>query len=140
MESGRKNIMNFDNQSDKKESKIWIDKDGIINIKIVLQDPLKDIGELLKKTNEILNSSREKRILVDLNGPILGHIRSSYSRQQLTGHLKEWIKGVLFKKGAIFSSSVIRRTITSFIVMASGLKNIKIFENKKEALRWLKQN
>jgi hypothetical protein len=44
-----------------------------------------------------------------------------------------------FGKTAIFGLTVIPRAIAKFIIVASGVKNIKVFSDEKKALKWLKE-
>ena len=67
-------------------------------------------------------------------------IHSSIFRKTTADKIKAVAEKPGYKKAAIFGPSVTLRTITNFIITASGVKNMRIFNSKKEALRWLKES
>ncbi len=122
------------------KTKIWIDKEGILNIKIFMKDSAVETEDLLKDTKEsLLASGAKTKILVDISGAVIGHMRSSQLRRGVVKSIKEWIKEAKFEKAAVFGGDTIRRTIASFILVASGIKNIRVFETREKALKWLKK-
>ncbi len=122
------------------KTKIWIDKEGILNIKLFMKDTAVEVEDLLKDAKEsLLTSGAKTKILVDISGVIVGHMRSSQLRKEVVKSIKEWIKEAKFEKAAVFGGDIIKRTITSFILVASGIKNIRVFETREKALKWLKK-
>ena len=126
--------------SKEEKSKVWIGKDGILNIVIRMKDPEENIIDLLEEVKRVLSTLGNRvKILVDISGPVLGHMRSSQLRKGVAKNVNEWRQKVNFEKAALFGGDAIRRTISSFVITATGLKNIKVFETKEEALKWLKK-
>ena len=126
--------------SKEEKSKVWIGKDGILNIVINMKNPVEDILDFLEEVKKVLSALGDRvKILVDISGSVLGHMRSSQLRNRAARHIRGWLEKVKFEKVAIFGGDVVRRTITSFLVTATGLKNIKVFETKEDALKWLKK-
>ena len=127
--------------SKEEKSNVWIDKDGIINILVSMKNPAENIIDLLEEVKEALfNIGERAKILVDISGSILGHMRSSQLRKGVAKNISEWREKVNFEKAAVFGGDAIRKTITSFVITASGLKKVKVFETKEEAVKWLKKN
>ena len=128
---------NIGDENVEEELKVWIDKDGIANIKIIRNFTIEDVKALMKEGRELARSLSEKpKILLDMTSGL--NALSSQFRKEIGEQVKELVKDPGFKKVAVFGG-VIARTIASFIIVASGEKNIKIFKTKKEALRWLKR-
>ena len=126
--------------SKEEKSKVWIGKDGILNIVISMQNPEENIIDLLEEVKKVLSALGDRvKILVDISGSVLGHMRSSQLRKGVAKNVNEWRQKVNFEKAALFGGDAIRRTISSFVITATGLKNIKVFETKEEALKWLKK-
>jgi hypothetical protein len=128
-------------QIEQRKDNIWVDEDGIINIIIAMENPAEETEGLLEKVRTTIRASSGKaRILVDISGPILGHMRSSQARKGVTEEIKEWLNRAKFEKAAVFGGDTIRRTITSFVITATGMKNVRIFGTREDALRWLKNS
>lgn len=49
----------------------------------------------------------------------------------------EFLRDDRIKKSAIFGGNVFVRTVASFVIAATGKKNIKFFSAEKEAREWL---
>ena len=116
---------------------ISLDKEGIVNVKIVRDLASEDIKNLIKEGRELVKRFSEKpKVIIDITSglsPI-----SFQLRKEIGGHVKELVESPGFEKVAVFGE-IIARTIASFIIAASGEKNIKVFEGKEEALKWLKK-
>lgn len=122
---------------EKEKSKIWIDEEGILNVKMIKGVTEDEILNLFKEGREIAKEFTEKPlILIDLTSGIV--IISSKIRKNIAEHVKELAKEIGFKKIAIFGG-VMSRTVVSFLISTTGIKNTKTFETKKEALKWLKK-
>lgn len=67
-------------------------------------------------------------------------LADSENRKMFAERVKEIFNEVGFKRVAIFGGDIFSRTITSFIIFASGIKDIKVFKKKEEALSWLKES
>jgi len=130
-------------KKEEEDNKIWVGEDGIVNIELKVEgkSSLEDTKDLLRKMERtILEQKGEARILLDLGTSYnLNYAISSESRKVVAECIKKWIREVKFKKGAAFSNVVLRRMISSFILVTTGLKNVKVFKTKKEALNWLKK-
>jgi hypothetical protein len=124
----------------KQENKAWIIKDNIVCIIANVQDTDKSIKILLDQVKEkLIKVGKRAKILIDLSGPISENLRSSQVRKKIVAEVKRWLKGVEFDKAAIFGGDTIKRTIASFLIAASGIKRVKIFEKKEQALKWLQK-
>lgn len=124
--------------SDKNGSEVWAGGDGIVYIVLAKTLTEEDIWAVLDKTDKLLKGLTQKgKVLIDMSTSSI--IRSSQFRRITAGKVKDIAMSSGFKKAAIYGGGVVLRTIASFIVMASGLHNIMIFNTSKEALEWLKQ-
>ncbi len=123
---------------EEEKSKIWIDENGIVNIKIMVKNlSEKDMEELIKEGKEIAKNLTEKAlILVDISSGLIAI--SSRFRRDIAEEIKKLAIDPGFKKLAIFGG-VLPRTVASFVITASGVKNMKVFKTKDEALRWLRE-
>lgn len=123
----------------KEGNSLWIDKDRVVNIKIIKVITQEEAYEIIDVAERLLKDSKGKsRVLIQIlayKGPF---IASSEFRKQVSKKIKEVIKDPGFEKVAILGGTIIIRTVSSFIITASGVKNMKIFSDKEEALKWLK--
>lgn len=129
------------NNKPEEKSKIWTEEDGVVNIRIAKVVTEEDVDELIEQTRESLKSfSGRAKILIDMTAiNVTAGIRSSGFRKKAAVQAKALIESPGFKKAALFGGATIHRTIASFIIVASGIKNIRMFETKEKALKWLKQ-
>ena len=67
-------------------------------------------------------------------------IKSSRFRKKCAEKIKKIYEDTGFRKAAIFGLTLIPRSIANFIIVASGVENVKIFSDKKDALKWLKKS
>ncbi len=126
-----------------KAFKVFVDKDGILNLHFLrdIAEPAADIlmsqlieNEILK----ILNKDPGKiyNALVDLSFEDRSKMVTSKSR-------KTYIRVSQHKqldKIAIVGGSVFIRTVAGFILQTAGKsKKMKWFNNKEKALKWLKK-
>lgn len=128
-------------QASRKESKVWVEGGEMVYIKISEVVIEEDVDRLIKETKRVLKQlSGQGKILVDLRAirNTLG-IRSSRFRKKTAGQIKDLITDPGFKRAALFGGNTMHRTIASFILAASGIKNIKILKDKEGALKWLKE-
>ena len=120
---------------------IWEEKEGIVYLNMEKAYEESSIEDLILETKKVLEKFQgEAKVLIALT-PYLKdpHLRSSQFRQELAEKAKDILKKPGFKKAAIFGGTTITRTIASFVTTAAGLKNIKVFENREKALKWLKE-
>jgi len=131
-------MIDKENNRDEK-SKVWLREDGIVYVVVGKTVSEEEVMDLIDKIEEILKSVPGKaKVLVDVG--TVAVIRSSSFRNKLAKRLRDTVESRGVEKAAFFGQKLITRTIVSFIVMASGLKNLKVFENKEKALKWLKED
>jgi len=119
-----------------KKSKIWVDNNGVVNVVVASQITEDDVTLLVEKIKETLRGiSGKTRVLIDISTTSIIH--SYRFRKRTADQIREAIKYPGIGKAAIFGGGVIMKTIASFIVVASGVENIRIFEKKEKALNWL---
>ena len=126
---------------DNEKEIIWEEKEGILYLNMGELKEETSIENLILETKKILEKSQGgARILVNLT-PYLEkpRLRSSQFRKELAQKARDILNNPGFKKAAIFGGTNIVSTIASFITTAAGLKNVKIFENRGKALKWLKE-
>ena len=132
----RQNMKN--KSSEKNKSKIWKGDDGIIYVEITGSLDEHIVEELIKEIEEFLKEMPgEGRVLLDIQTPSI--IRSSEFRRGVVEWIKQVAKDPGFAKAAVFANNIVIKTIASFILVPSGVKSIKVFTTKPEALKWLKQ-
>jgi len=116
---------------------IWRDKEGIVNVRMIRSLNPENIKNLIEQAREFAKTLSEKpKVIVDITSGL--DPLSSQFRKEIAVYVKELVENPGFKKVAIFGR-IVARTIGSFIIAASGEKNIKMFKNKEEALKWLKK-
>ena len=118
------------------KNKIWVSDDGLINIQMSKGITENDVDDLSRQINKLLDQlGSETKIIVDLTNSSL--IYSSEFRRESADRVKDLFEQSKFKKIALFGGNVIIRTTASFILVASGVRSIKIFDTKEKALKWL---
>ncbi len=128
-----------DENLEKKENKVLVREDGIVYIEIA-KEPLlaEDIWEALEEAKKILEGLPGKaRILINIK--IFSIIHSSQFRKKTSEIIKDILKTTGYEKIALMGGNTFIKTVASFLLAASGIKNAKIFNTEKEALNWLKQ-
>ena len=125
------------------KNKIWIDKEGIINLKITkpvfTED---DFDKMLAKIIETVESVPvgKRKALVDLTLEKVFTVgQRTRIRKKGVEALKENFKKLGLEKVALFTGSVTVKVIMSFMVTAAGIDNVRVFGTKEEALNWLKE-
>ena len=125
------------NNKKPEEMSIWIDKEGIVHVRMIRDLTSENIKNLIEEGRELVKRlSGKPKVIIDIASG-LSSIPFQL-RKEIGGYVKELVENPGFKKVAI-SGGIIARTIASFIIAASGEKNIKVFETKEEALKWLKK-
>ncbi len=129
---------NIGDENVEEELKVWIDKDGIANIKIIRNFTIEDVKALMNEGRELARNLSEKpKILLDMTSGL--NALSSQFRKEIGEQVKELVKDPGFKKVAVFGGNIIIRTVASFIITASGVRYIKVFNTQEKALKWLKE-
>ena len=125
------------------ENKIWIDKEGIINLKITkpvfTED---DFDKMLAKIIETVENVPvgKRKALVDLTLEKVFTVgQRTKIRKKGVEALKENFKKLGLEKVALFTGSVTVKVIMSFMITAAGIDNVRVFGTKEEALNWLKE-
>lgn len=118
-----------------RENKVWIEKDGIIYVEVVKTINEKELLDLLERVKEVSKEPSTSRKLLIVNLVTSSVLRSYRFRKKVGEKFRE----IIFEKGAICEESFFSRIVASFIIAASGIKNVRIFETKKKALKWLKK-
>ena len=127
----------LENNRKLEEMSVWVDKEGIVNIKMIKDLTSENVKTLIREGRELAkNFLRKSKVIIDISSG-LSSIPFQL-RKEIGGYVKELVESPGFEKVAIFGG-IIARTIASFIIAASGEKNIKVFETKEEALKWLKK-
>ncbi len=116
--------------------KVWTEKDNVVHIELAETIDEQGVEILFERIKRILRDIPEgAKFLVDMNHTSI--IRSSEFRKNAAEGMKSIHRNFAFYKIAIFRGNITMRTIASFIIVASGLKNVKIFKTKEKAVKWL---
>ncbi len=116
--------------------RLWTEKDNVIHIEIAETIDEQEVKRLFEKMKRTLREIPEgAKFLVDMGHTSI--IRSSRFRKNAAEWMKDMYRSSAFYKIAIFGGNIAMRTIASFIIAASGLKNVKVFETKEKAAKWL---
>lgn len=127
-------------KKESEKSKIWLGDEGVLRIKIGKTWGEEIMEKIVYDVEKIINNQPTKtKILVDLN-LVPTHFTSSKYRRNVVKIARDAIKKIKFEKVAIFgTTNTITKVVISFVVSAARLKNIKIFDTEKQALKWLKE-
>jgi len=127
-------------KKESEKSKIWLEDEGILRIKIGKTWGEEIMEKIVYDVEKIINNQPTKtKFLVDLN-LVPTHFISSKYRRNVVKIARDAIKKIKFEKVAIFgTTNTITKVVISFVVSAARLKNIKIFDTEKQALKWLKE-
>jgi len=124
---------------EEKKNKILVREDKIVYLEIA-KEPLseEDVWKVLEDIREILKRIPGKaRVLINIRS--FSIIRSSQFRKKASDIIRDTTQNIGYEKIAVVGRGVLINTIASFMFVASGIKNAKIFNTEKEALKWLKQ-
>lgn len=117
--------------------KVWLGEDGIVRIKIgkvkMNEDILAEIGEKFRAIAKELPP--KPKILTDVSEVQYG-IAINF-RKMIVNFIKNEVNSPGFEKQAIWGGGTPIKVVTSFLITATGFKNIKYFKTEKEALEWL---
>ena len=120
------------------ENKVWVGDDGIVFVKMAKALAEEDAYSLVRKVKEILQGLPGKaKIMIDITTNSI--IRSTSFRKKIGDEIRYIAQDIGFEKAAVHGGNVVTRTIASFIIMASGVKNMKVFAKIEKALKWLSQ-
>jgi hypothetical protein len=133
---------------------VWLGDDGIVRVKINRHwidhnDELLKNSEMRDKELErIFKNVLEKippksKIFVNIESVPPSTISSGKQyyiyRKNTAKFIKKAVNNIEAKKIAICGGGIVQRVGISFILIVSGLHNIRIFPTEKEALKWLKE-
>ena len=134
---GGKQITKNENQKREKPN-IFVDKYKIVHVKVLggldIEGILKLIDEIVETINKLAGKTK-----VLINVTEAGIFTSSQARKKLAARIKERFKYPRLEKVAVFGGNIVQRTVGLFVVSAAGIKNMKFFKAKTEALKWLKR-
>ena len=124
----------------KKENKIWIGKDSIIYVEIADKDISgENVFKVIEDTVKIVREfSGKAKILANFVNPVF-KVGDSRFRKKIVDVMIEMYKNPGFEKVAICGVSTLLRVASLFIVKTTKLTNMKVFETKEQALKWLKK-
>jgi len=122
------------------ESEIYLGENGIVRIKIGQTINENESVALLEKFRDLTKTQTTKpRILIDITLAVASP--RSFFRKRTAEILREAFKNPGFEKTALFGEiDTLRMVITSFVIKATGLENVKFFKTEEEALKWLKED
>ena len=125
---------------DKEEKIVW-EEDGIIKTGCVAAYGEEKIKEFTSQFLKLLETANGKgRALVDATAS------GGKATTSLTGRkiYIEFGKQAIAEKIAIFGVNALQKVVASFIMKAinigAGIKELKFFEKKEEAIKWLKED
>jgi len=124
-----------------KEDLAVLKEEGIIYANMSDATSEASIEKMINETKAFLEESGGKgKVLINIT-PYLGlPMRSSEFRKRMVEKAKNIIKYPGFAKAAVFGKNIVTRTSAFFIIGATGLKNIKVFDTKEKAVGWLKNH
>ena len=122
-----------------KEKLVW-EEDGLIKTSCVAAFGEEKIKEFTSELLKALEAAAGKgRVLIDATTSG-GKATTSFAGRKL---YTEFGKKAKAEKVAIFGINTLQRVVASFIMRAikkdSGIKKVKFFKNKEEAIQWLKE-
>ena len=114
-----------------------MDENRIMNVEMPKDMENDEIIRLLKEGRRIIDESSEQlSLLIDLtNSPV---ILSSEMRKVVAENAKAFRRDFKFKKVAFFGG-LVQRTMASFVMAVVKARHAKVFVNREEALKWLKE-
>lgn len=124
-----------------KDNRVYLDKNGIIHWEVISQedlDPLKierDIQEVLKAIFKLAKKSSSGKAKVFMDFHRVVSAGTAKSRRMLSDALKTGI----FEKIAALGMSALVQTAAKFVITYAGIKSVKFFKSKEQALEWLKE-
>jgi len=132
------NILKEDSEIKGRGFTVFLNDDGILQVDINEMLDERGVAELVTNAIEIAKKlSNNAKILVNMN--MAPHIPSIMFRKEVIKTLKNTIKELTFERVAVCGGGTIQKIVTSFIITAARLKNIKYFVNEEEAVKWLKE-
>ena len=119
------------------KGKIWIDENRVMNVEMPKDMKEDEIIRLLKEGRRIIDESPgQLSLLIDLTNSQV--ILSSEMRKVIAENAKAFRRDFKFKKVAFFGG-LVHRTMASFVMAVVKARHTKVFVNREEALKWLKQ-
>jgi hypothetical protein len=133
--------LSLNNQSIDKEEKIVWEEDGIIKTSCVAAYGEEKIKEFTSQFLKLLETANGKgRALVDATASG-GKATTSLAGRKI---YVEFGRQAIAEKIAIFGVNALQKVVASFIMksinIGAGIKELKFFKEKEEAIKWLKEN
>jgi len=132
----KNNIADKKVKSEDRGFNLWLGEGGIIRVQL---GKFKFDEEIEKSLNEEINNIINKqsdsplKVLIDLTHST--HIPSIAFRRWGVNFLKDKLKEPGFEKIAFWEGGIFPRVVTSFIITATSLKNVKLFKTGEEAIK-----
>jgi hypothetical protein len=132
--------LNQNNQSAKGEEKIVWEEDGIIRTGCVAaygEEKIKEFSSQLLKALEVAGGKGKLLVDAATSG---GKATTSFAGRKLYVEFGRQAKA---EKVAIFGINTLQKVVALFIMKAinigAGIKKVKFFKEKEEAIKWLKE-
>ena len=119
---------------------VWINDDGIICFGTVPTSTEEEIDKMIDKAIEFLRKAKGEGKILVRTSPYIRAFSGSEARKRFASKVQKVVKETKFKKAAIFGGDVVARMITLFVITASGIKDIKVFDSEESAINWLKES
>jgi len=108
-------------------------EDNIVNFSIRATIDPEEALRLSTVGRDLIESCAAAYILIDL------HQSKGFS-SSARKIWAEFLKNDKIKRAAIFGGNVFVKTIATFVVAATGKKNVQFFDTKEGALAWIKED
>lgn len=116
------------------KSRVFLDKDNIIHWDVEPEKPPEQEKAMQAIINKVIELAEETpgkaKVIVDFR-------RAARPTPKTRKIITNTLKAGFFKKIAIWGTSIFIKTITEFIISASGVKFVKFFDTEKKAIKWL---
>jgi hypothetical protein len=113
---------------------LWVDDDGIIHGALMGIHTKSDAERAIKEINTPLFKSEQKSVIFDM-GDIEGATLDA-----TRAHIANIKKPIRFQKLVLFGANRPNRVMMNLFMKISGRNpTIRYFQNKKGALKWLKE-
>ena len=126
-------------EKEAQKNRVRLGQEDIIYMEI-FGDVNENVFEIFEEAIEMAKRfSGKTKALLSFEKPLASLEGGSERRKKLVEMTKKAYKDPGFEKLAICGLSTLIRIAAYFVVKATKLDNIRVFESKKEALKWLKE-
>lgn len=108
-------------------------EDNIVNFSIRAAINPEEALRLSTVGRDLIESCAAAYILIDLH-------QSTEFSSSARKIWAEFLKNDKIKRAAIFGGNVFIKTIATFVIAATGKKNVRFFNTKEEARAWIKED